>query len=248
MTPIDKFALLLAEAAVVVFSGAGHQQPSPAFPTFRSSRGVWSKLQADLFSGFRRVGRSAQGGVASGVSRIRDGWNHAQPNSRVMSRSRSGRCAGKVARRDPTDDNTAQISGVPDEQTIELHGNATYASVCNADVRIELSVIEVEFRRTGTVGPAAARHHQSATISFVNRCRISSDATPRPSRRNSDDLFIVLGSSLVVFPAATSRVAAKHHGAAAARNRPREPTRRRAGRRRDPRRHRRYAYGGAGSS
>jgi len=212
MTPIDKFrALLDGSRRAVVFSGAGISTES-GIPDFRSPGGVWSKLQPIYFQDF-----VASEEVRKEAWRRRfantDGWNNAQPNRghvAVAQLVERGKVASVITQ---NVDNLHQISGVPDEQTIELHGNATYAKCLQCGVRIELSVIEVEFRRTGTVGPCSCGGIiKSATISF-------GQSMPEAAMRRASvetelcDLFIVLGSSLVVFPAADFPVAAKHHGA-----------------------------------
>ena len=110
-------------------------------------------------------------------------------------------------------DNLHQDSGVPSEKVIELHGNGTYARCLSCGLRHELSEIRAEFDRTGAApecqcgGPI-----KSATISF-------GQAMPRePMRRAQEetmscDLFLAIGSSLVVYPAAGFPQMAHENGA-----------------------------------
>src|ERR671913_497213 len=114
-------------------------------------------------------------------------------------------------------DNLHQVSGVPEDKVIELHGNATYARCLGCSLRIELVEIEREFQASGAVAPCKACGGilKSATISFGQPMPLL------PMQRAQDetmacDLFIVLGSSLSVFPAADFPLRAKQNGAALA--------------------------------
>jgi NAD-dependent deacetylase len=111
-------------------------------------------------------------------------------------------------------DNLHQVSGVPENKVIELHGNATYARCLGCALRVELAEIEREFQASGNVGPCQACGGilKSATISF------GQPMPQLPMQRAHEetmacDLFIVLGSSLSVFPAADFPLRAKQNGA-----------------------------------
>ncbi len=205
-------SLLAASQRTVVFSGAGISTES-GIPDFRSPGGVWTRMQPIYFQDF----------VASEDARKEswrrrfansDGWNNAQPNRghlAVAQLVERGKVAAVITQ---NVDNLHQISGVPDDKVIELHGNATYAKCLKCALRIELNVIEYEFRTTGTVGPCAhcGGLIKSATISFGQS--MPQDNMQRAAVETQlCDLFIVLGSSLTVFPAADFPVQAKHNGA-----------------------------------
>jgi NAD-dependent deacetylase len=112
-------------------------------------------------------------------------------------------------------DDLHQASGVPDEAIIELHGNASYAKCLSCEARHELEDLKAPF--LATLEPPLCRDCggllKSATISF-------GQAMPEEPMRRADlasracDLFLVLGSSLVVQPAAGFPVIAKRAGAA----------------------------------
>ncbi len=111
-------------------------------------------------------------------------------------------------------DGLHQRSGVPDAKVIELHGNATYASCLDCGHRHELEPIKKAFLGSGKL-PLCVKCDgivKTATISF-------GQAMPEiPMARAQDetmscDLFIVLGSSLVVYPAAGFPSIAKRNGA-----------------------------------
>lgn len=205
--------LLDASRRIVFFTGAGISTES-GIPDFRSPGGVWTKMQPIYFQEF----------VASEAARReawrrrfdnRDGWVGAQPNRghhAVAQLIDAGRASAVITQ---NVDNLHQASGVPEDKVIELHGNATYARCLKCQRRVELVELEKEFREHGTVGPCASCGGiiKSATISFGQQMperamRLAQEATL------SAGLFVVLGSSLTVFPAADFPVRAKENGAA----------------------------------
>ena len=111
-------------------------------------------------------------------------------------------------------DNLHQNSGIDPERVIELHGNVSYAKCLDCQVRYELADLEKRFHAIGRVDPCAACGGiiKTATISFgqsmpENEMRRAQEQTVRC------DLFIVVGSSLVVYPAAGFPELAKELGA-----------------------------------
>ena len=111
-------------------------------------------------------------------------------------------------------DNLHQDSGVPADRVIELHGNARYAKCPGCDAQITLESVEAEYRESGSVGPCASCGGvvKSATISFGEM--IPEEAMRRAEEETlACDLFIVLGSSLTVYPAAGFPAMAYRNGA-----------------------------------
>jgi len=211
---LETFARLLRDShRAVLYTGAGISTES-GIPDFRSPGGVWSRMQPIYFQEF----------VASAAKRVeawqrrfdnRDGWVGAHPNRGhfvVADLVQRGKAAVIITQ---NVDNLHQASGVANERIIELHGNATYATCLSCHRRRELVDIEQEFTTHGTVAPCAhcGGIIKSATISFGQQM------PELPMRRALEetmlcDLFIVLGSSLSVFPAADFPARAKHNGAA----------------------------------
>ena len=205
--------LLSASRHAVFFTGAGVSTES-GIPDFRSPGGIWTKMQPIYYQDF----------VASEETRReawrrrfdnRDGWVGAEPNAGHHAVARliaSGKAAAVITQ---NVDNLHQASGVPDAKVIELHGNATYATCLSCHGRYELADIEIEFRDSGTVAPCRSCGGiiKSATISFGQQM----PALPMQRAHEQTmlcDLFIVLGSSLSVFPAADFPLRARQKGAA----------------------------------
>jgi len=208
----DLSTLLRASKRVLVFSGAGISTES-GIPDFRSPGGVWSKMQPIYFQEFVASEHTRREAWRRRFSNA-DGWVGAKPNRghyAVAELIRSGRASVVVTQ---NVDNLHQASGVPDEKVIELHGNSTYAKCLKCQTRVELADVEREFNETNTVGPCkrCGGIIKTATISFGQQM------PELPMRRTQEetlacDLFLVLGSSLSVFPAADFPVRAKQNGA-----------------------------------
>jgi NAD-dependent deacetylase len=214
MSPIARLSQLLRNSRrAVFFTGAGISTES-GIPDFRSPGGVWSRMQPIYFQDFVASEEKRHEAWRRRFSN-QDGWVGAQPNRGhfvVAELVKQGRAAAVITQ---NVDNLHQISGVPEDHIIELHGNSTYATCLSCHRRYELADIELEFNTHGTVAPC--RHCRgiikSATISFGQQM------PQLPMRRAHEetmlcDLFIVLGSSLSVFPAADFPVRAKQNGAA----------------------------------
>jgi NAD-dependent deacetylase len=111
-------------------------------------------------------------------------------------------------------DGLHQAAGLPAEKVIELHGNGTYAACLQCGERHELADIRPHFEAKGFAPPCRACGGlvKSATISFGQR--MPEAAMHRATELAADcDVFLVLGSSLVVYPAADLPVIAKRAGA-----------------------------------
>ncbi len=210
----EKLSQLLGEARrAVVFTGAGLSTES-GIPDFRSPGGVWSKIKPIYFDEFVRSEerrREAWKRTFSGVM----GWTGAKPNAghHAVARLVSlGKVSSVITQ---NVDNLHYESGIPADRIIELHGNASYATCLECGLRHELEVLKQSFlgRDEIPICRDCAGLVKTATISF------GQPMPEAPMERARDetlacDLFIVLGSSLVVYPAAGFPLLAKENGAA----------------------------------
>jgi NAD-dependent deacetylase len=111
-------------------------------------------------------------------------------------------------------DDLHQRSGVPDDKLVELHGNSTYAACLDCGLRYDLAPIMAAFEKDETLPVCGACNGlvKTATVSFGQA--MPRQAVERAQREALEsDLFIVLGSSLVVYPAADLPRIAKLNGA-----------------------------------
>ena len=197
---------------VVLFSGAGISTES-GIPDFRSPGGIWSRSAPIDFRSF----------LACAEAR-RETWRRKLEIDRDMARAspnRGHRAVADLVRRGrvlavvtQNIDGLHQLSGVPDEHLIELHGNGTYARCLDCRARYELEPILRAFRSQETLPVCSdcGGIVKTATISF-------GQAMPEEEMRRAEaasracDLFLVIGSSLVVYPAAALPGMAKASGA-----------------------------------
>lgn len=111
-------------------------------------------------------------------------------------------------------DNLHQASGFAPGDVIELHGNTTYAACIDCQKRFEIAWVKDRFDEAGEAPSCTACSGpiKSATISF-------GQAMPEDEMRRaaelaqSCDLFLAIGSSLVVWPAAGFPLLARNSGA-----------------------------------
>lgn len=204
--------MIVEAAKVVVFTGAGMSTES-GIPDFRSPGGVWSRMKPIYFPDFvahEAMRREAWTRVFSGAA----GWVGAAPNDGHRAIARlvaDGKVSAVITQ---NVDNLHQASGVPDDQVIELHGNASYAICLACGVRRELEELRAPFVDHGVIPTCEACGGliKTATISF-GQPMPASPMERAQAATLACDLFIVLGSSLVVFPAAAFPLQAKRNGA-----------------------------------
>jgi NAD-dependent deacetylase len=111
-------------------------------------------------------------------------------------------------------DNLHQDSGVAPDDIVELHGNTTYALCLDCANRYELGWVREKFEAAGGRAPdcACGGYIKTATISFGQA--MPALAMDRAEQLTKEaDLFLAIGSSLVVWPAAGFPLMAKRNGA-----------------------------------
>jgi NAD-dependent deacetylase len=111
-------------------------------------------------------------------------------------------------------DGLHQVSDVPDGKVIELHGNSTYATCIDCGERHELPEIFEPFEDNETMPECKAcgsEFVKTATISFGQQMP-EEPMRLAQAETLAADLFIAIGSSLVVYPAAGFPVMAKQNG------------------------------------
>jgi NAD-dependent deacetylase len=212
-TAIKELARLVAAAKrVVAFTGAGISTES-GIPDFRSPGGLWTQNRPIPFDEFV-ANQEARNEAWRRKFAMEDRFASARPGrghralSRLMQR---GKLAAVITQ---NIDNLHQDSGVPQENVIELHGNGTYATCLECSVRYEIDWVREQYQASGGHAPdcRCGGPVKSATISF-------GQAMPEAAMRRAEqetlaaDLFLAIGSSLVVWPAAGFPAMAKQNGA-----------------------------------
>jgi len=212
-TAIDRLRDLIDGSKIVVpFTGAGISTEC-GIPDFRSPGGIWTKLRPIEFDAFfaRQDMRDESWRRRFAMQ---DEFGGAQPgrgHRALASLYRAGKSPGVITQ---NIDNLHQTSGIAAEHVVELHGNTTYALCLDCAKRYDLSWVRERFEAAGGRAPdcACGGYIKTATVSF-------GQAMPEQAMRRAEeltlacDLFLAIGSSLVVWPAAGFPLMAKRNGA-----------------------------------
>jgi NAD-dependent deacetylase len=197
---------------ICVLTGAGISTES-GIPDFRSPGGIWSKYRIIEYPEF----------IASEAARLED-WRRrfdmeerfgaARPSrghTWVRDLMASSKCRSVVTQ---NIDGLHQQSGVPDTQVIELHGNARRASCIACGLGHAIEECRMMLESTG-------RAPQCRACDGIVKCDVVMFGELMPARAmeraaeaaENCDLFVAIGTSLVVYPAASLPVHAKRAGA-----------------------------------
>jgi NAD-dependent deacetylase len=203
--------MIAAAKTIVPFTGAGISTET-GIPDFRSPGGLWTRNRPIAFDEF----------VASSEARD-ESWRRRFAMEPVFAAARPGRGhralaslykAGKIpAVITQNIDNLHQMSGFAADHVVELHGNTTYARCIGCGQAYDLSWVKQRFDAEGAPDCTVCDEPvKTATISF-------GQAMPEDEMRRAAelaqrcDLFLAIGSSLVVWPAAGFPLMAKNSGA-----------------------------------
>lgn len=211
-TAVTRLREFIDDAAVIQpFTGAGISTEC-GIPDFRSPGGLWSKMQPIPFDQFM-----ASADMRDEAWRRRfvmdEHFATAKPGRghlALASLYRSGKVPAVITQ---NIDNLHQASGISAGDVVELHGNTTYATCLTCEKRYELSWVKEKFSANGRAPDCdCGGYIKTATVSF-------GQAMPQHEMRRAEelssscDLFIAIGSSLVVWPAAGFPLHAKQNGA-----------------------------------
>jgi NAD-dependent deacetylase len=195
----------------VVFTGAGISTES-GISDYRSKGGIWDKFRPVYFDEF----------MASEAARIRY-WQQkcemseqllaAVPNAAhyaVADLYKKGRLDLVITQ---NIDGLHQKSGVPEDKVIELHGNTTRIR-CMSCARLAPLPETLGRIRSGDLAPVCdcGGYLKPDTISFGQNLR-EQDLNSAFAASQTCDVFLAIGSTLLVNPAATMPGLARRNGA-----------------------------------
>lgn len=210
----DKVAELIIKAnRVVVFTGAGISTES-GIPDFRSPGGIWDRYDPDDFTYQRFVSRPearrkhwqmlGEGGLTT----------KAKPNPAhyaIAELDKLGKLDCVITQ---NIDSLHQKAGVPDDKVLELHGNMQWAVCLSCGRRYPFEQIKARLD-AGEEAPDCEVCHgilKPDVVLFGEALpiKVLEEAT---HRSYNCDLFIVIGSTLIIQPAAYMPVYAARAGA-----------------------------------
>lgn len=194
----------------VIFSGAGMSTAS-GIPDFRSPGGIWSKYQPVYFQEFLASAEARHEYWRQKAEAHRE-FADAQPNAghKIIARwQQAGRVRGVITQNIDGLHQSAGSTGV-----LELHGTAREIVCLDCSERFDPEPLIAEFLAKNAVPPCecCGGRLKSATISFGQALlpQVLEEAT---EWSQECDVFLALGSSLVVEPAASLPRLARERGA-----------------------------------
>jgi NAD-dependent deacetylase len=206
--------LFLSTQRAVVFTGAGVSTES-GIPDFRSPDGLWDRFDPSEFT-YRNFIGSPEG--------RRRYWELGRVTYPVIRAARPNPAHVALAelhRLDRLDccitqniDDLHQRAGLPAERVIELHGNATRTRCLECGEAYTRDEVHAWIDAGGALPtcPVCGGIVKPTTVLF-GEAMPAAELREAERRARAADLFVVLGSSLVVYPAAYMPAHAKHAGA-----------------------------------
>lgn len=216
MMKVEEFAARVRDSSdIVVFTGAGISTES-GIPDFRSPGGIWTRYRPVTFQEYM----TSEPARIEAWKRRLDGWEQyrgAKPNVGhffIQALSLKEKLIGLITQ---NVDGLHSASGVPDDKIVELHGTnrKILCMSCTKEFAPEPIVNGLLAAGDNFASPkcdSCGGILKSATVSF-------GQAMPEQAMRQAQawteqaQVFIVMGSSLQVQPAASFPVIAKRNGA-----------------------------------
>jgi NAD-dependent deacetylase len=212
-TAVDELARLIENSdAIVPFTGAGISTEC-GIPDFRSPGGIWTRMAPIQFDDFL-ASQEMRNEAWRRRFAMEDEFKGARPgrgHRALASLYKAGKAPGVITQ---NIDNLHQESGIAPDDVVELHGNTTYAICLACSARYELPWVRQKFEMAQGSAPDCdcGGYIKTATVSF-------GQAMPEAAMERAEiltlrcDLFLAIGSSLVVWPAAGFPMLAKRNGA-----------------------------------
>ena len=213
-TLADRVADLIINAKkVVVFTGAGVSTES-GIPDFRSPGGIWERFDPDDFTYQKFV--SDPEARRKQWQMLQEGGltTKAEPNPAhyaIAELDRLGKLDCVITQ---NVDNLHQKAGVPDDKVFELHGNMQWVVCLSCGERYPFGHIKARLDQGEEIPDCEACHGllKPDAVFFGESLpeKVLKGAT---IRSYNCDLFIVIGSTLIVYPAAYMPIYATSSGA-----------------------------------
>lgn len=205
--------MIIESRKLVVFTGAGISTES-GIPDFRSPGGIWSRFDPDDFT-IEKFLHSPEARENQWRILVESGLIvNAKPNLAHMS-------IAALEKLDKLDcvitqniDNLHQEAGNSPEKVIELHGNMNFVVCTGCHERYPMEDIVGRLKKEkGVPDCENCQGILKPDVIFFGEA-LPEEALQKAIDHSSNcDLFIVIGSSLAVFPAAYMPVHAKQGGA-----------------------------------
>ncbi len=210
---LEAAELINAAKKLVVFTGAGISTES-GIPDFRSPGGIWSRFDPEDFT--------YQKFVADPEARRKQwrmlGEGHLTTDAKPNPAHHAIAELDKLGKLDcvitQNVDNLHHKAGVPAEKVFELHGNVQWAVCLSCGRRYPFEEIKARLEGGEEIPDCEGCGGMLKPDAVLFGEALPQEVLQEASRRSSDcDLFIVVGSTLVVYPAAYMPLYAVQGGA-----------------------------------
>ncbi len=205
--------LILLSKKLVIFTGAGISTES-GIPDFRSPGGIWERFDPDDFTIDKFLSNPESRRKQWGMLREGILTDKAIPNAAhdaIAELDGLGKLDCVITQ---NIDNLHQKAGVPDDKVFELHGNMQWAICLECGRRYPFGEIKSRLDKGEEIPDCEACQGmlKPDIVMFGEQLpiRVLEDASRRAM---ASDLFIVIGSTLVVYPAAYMPIYAVESGA-----------------------------------
>lgn len=195
----------------IVFTGAGISTES-GIPDYRSQGGIWDRFRPVYFDEFMSSRDSREEYWRRWVE-LYQGLLEARPNPAHLSVAELCKAGLVEAVITQNVDNLHQESGIPDERVIELHGNTRRIRCMHCRQLVPTNDVWQRLNNGDTAPECTCGGYlKPDTISFGQS--MPEDEVKKAAQLSSNcDFFMVVGSTLLVQPAAHMPFFAKNHGA-----------------------------------
>jgi len=211
---IERLAQLIIESEkVVVFTGAGISTES-GIPDFRSPGGIWSRYDPEDFTIQKFLSGPAARKTIWKMSAESGLLTEAEPNPAhyaIAELYQLGKLDCVITQ---NIDNLHQKAGVPEDKVFELHGNMRWVECLSCRRRFPMPEVLKKIKEGIEVPdcPDCQGILKPGAVFFGEA--LPQDALQEAARRSQNcDLFIVIGSTLVIYPAAYMPAYARDAGA-----------------------------------
>ncbi|MFH1537879.1 MAG: NAD-dependent deacylase [bacterium] len=210
---IERAGGMIAGAGrIAVFTGAGISTES-GIPDFRSPGGVWSRYRIVQYPEFMSS-RAARAEYWKMKCEGYPDFQRAKPNpahTAIVELERMGKLLGLITQ---NIDGLHHVAGNSEEKIVELHGNnrRVRCQSCREVTTMENAIERIEAGDDAPECLSCGGYLKPDTISFGQQMPVR-EMELAHEWSTTADLFIVVGSSLAVEPAASFPVIAKRSGA-----------------------------------
>jgi NAD-dependent deacetylase len=205
--------LIVNAQRVVVFTGAGVSTES-GIPDFRSPGGIWERFDPADFTYQTLMSSPESRRKWWQIFRERGLTTEAEPNQTHLAIAELDKLGKLDCVITQNVDNLHQKAGLPDDKVFELHGNARWVICLSCGKRYPMEQIRARLDEGEEIPVCESCQGMLKPNVVLFGEMLPGKVFEEAARRSRKaDLFIVIGSTLIVYPAADMPIYAVNSGA-----------------------------------